>query len=85
MATHSEGANSLTFINHDPYFLIATCYNRMAYIIKAHTGEKIDCIQQGLSTVPEPIGYRLKDKYRSVQVADKKRAIAEGRLDDNPP
>lgn len=74
--TFADGANSLTFVDQEPYFLIATCYNKMAYIIKASTGEKIDCIQQGINLVPDPIAYKLKQKY--LTNPDKKKIITDG-------
>lgn len=80
MQTYPEGANSLTFINQEPFFLIATCYNRMAYILRASDGEKIDCIQQGASSLPEPIGYRLKEKHRNFQLPEKTKGVTEEKI-----
>eukprot|EP00831_Metopus_contortus_P061565 TRINITY_DN5343_c0_g1_i1.p1 TRINITY_DN5343_c0_g1~~TRINITY_DN5343_c0_g1_i1.p1 ORF type:complete len:373 (-),score=54.14 TRINITY_DN5343_c0_g1_i1:516-1634(-) len=78
VATYPEGTNSLTFVNHEPYFLIATCYNRMAYIIRADNGDKIDCIQQGMSMDSEPIAYKLKEKHKNATNPEKIKAITEG-------
>eukprot|EP00826_Nyctotherus_ovalis_P023819 TRINITY_DN18329_c0_g1_i2.p1 TRINITY_DN18329_c0_g1~~TRINITY_DN18329_c0_g1_i2.p1 ORF type:complete len:263 (+),score=63.13 TRINITY_DN18329_c0_g1_i2:62-850(+) len=70
-----EGVNSVKVVDIEPYFLIVTCLNGMAYLINAVTGERIDSVRQGMNYVPEPIGYRLKEKYKAISAEAKKQAL----------
>ena len=76
LSVKEQGVNSIRFIDTEPYFVTVTCPNGSGYLVNASTGVIIDSLKQGMNCTPEPIGYKLKEKYEKVMsVEDKKKLI----------